>query len=88
MPRLYGHSPRNHPSAPLTISPGLPALPQVCLHIGESSSCHGVPGSKRLKAGDIVNIDVTVIKDGFHGDTSRMFFVGEPHGAPTGRYHL
>ena len=40
--------------------------------------CHGIPGNKKLKAGDIVNIDVTVIKDGFHGDTSRMFFVGQP----------
>jgi methionyl aminopeptidase len=40
--------------------------------------CHGIPGDKVLKKGDIVNIDVTVIKDEFHGDTSRMFFVGEP----------
>lgn len=40
--------------------------------------CHGIPGEKRLKKGDIVNIDVTVIKDGYHGDTSRMYFVGEP----------
>ncbi len=40
--------------------------------------CHGIPGPKKLKEGDIVNIDVTVIKDGFHGDTSRMFFVGTP----------
>ena len=40
--------------------------------------CHGIPGDKRLKKGDIVNIDITVIKDGFHGDTSRMFFVAEP----------
>ena len=40
--------------------------------------CHGIPGEKRLKNGDIVNVDVTVIKDGFHGDTSRMMFVGEP----------
>lgn len=40
--------------------------------------CHGIPGDKKLKAGDIINIDVTVIKDGFHGDTSRMFYVGEP----------
>jgi len=40
--------------------------------------CHGIPGNKRLKKGDIVNIDITVIKDGFHGDTSKMFFVGEP----------
>ncbi len=40
--------------------------------------CHGIPGDRRLKAGDAVNIDVTVIKDGFHGDTSRMFFAGKP----------
>ncbi len=40
--------------------------------------CHGIPGDKQLKKGDIVNIDITVIKDGFHGDTSRMFFVGDP----------
>jgi methionyl aminopeptidase len=40
--------------------------------------CHGIPSNKRLKRGDIVNIDVTVIKDGYHGDTSKMFFVGEP----------
>jgi methionyl aminopeptidase len=40
--------------------------------------CHGIPGEKRLKKGDIINIDVTVIKDGYHGDTSRMYFVGEP----------
>ena len=40
--------------------------------------CHGIPNEKRLKNGDIVNIDVTVIHEGFHGDTSRMYFVGEP----------
>jgi methionyl aminopeptidase len=40
--------------------------------------CHGIPGGKVLKNGDIVNIDITVIKDGFHGDTSKMFFVGQP----------
>jgi methionyl aminopeptidase len=40
--------------------------------------CHGIPSEKKLKDGDIINIDITVIKDGFHGDTSRMFFVGEP----------
>jgi methionyl aminopeptidase len=38
--------------------------------------CHGIPGDKRLMDGDIINIDVTVILDGWHGDTSRMFFVG------------
>ena len=40
--------------------------------------CHGIPGDKTLKPGDIVNVDVTVIRDGYHGDTSRMFFVGTP----------
>ena len=41
--------------------------------------CHGIPSpDKRLKDGDIINIDVTVIIDGWHGDTSRMFFVGKP----------
>lgn len=39
--------------------------------------CHGIPSDKRLKKGDIINIDVTVIKDGFHGDTSKMFCVGK-----------
>jgi len=40
--------------------------------------CHGIPGDRVLKKGDIVNIDITVIKDGYHGDTSKMFAVGEP----------
>jgi len=40
--------------------------------------CHGIPGEKRLKDGDIINIDITVIKDGWHGDTSKMFQVGKP----------
>ena len=40
--------------------------------------CHGIPGNKVLKKGDAINIDITVIKDGFHGDTSKMFFAGEP----------
>jgi len=40
--------------------------------------CHGIPGPKVLKKGDVINIDITVIKDDFHGDTSRMFYVGEP----------
>lgn len=40
--------------------------------------CHGIPGDKRLKDGDIINIDVTVIKDEFHGDTSMMLYVGNP----------
>jgi methionyl aminopeptidase len=40
--------------------------------------CHGIPGERKLRAGDIVNVDVTVIKDGYHGDSSRMFAVGKP----------
>ncbi|HEX5421282.1 MAG TPA: type I methionyl aminopeptidase [Gammaproteobacteria bacterium] len=40
--------------------------------------CHGIPGDKKLKQGDIINIDVTVIQDEFHGDSSRMFMVGQP----------
>ena len=65
--------------APLNYAPpGYPPYPKsVCTSVNQVV-CHGVPGSKRLKAGDIVNIDVTVIRDGFHGDTSRMFYVGEP----------
>ncbi|WMN59519.1 type I methionyl aminopeptidase [Pseudoalteromonas xiamenensis] len=40
--------------------------------------CHGIPNDKPLKDGDIINIDITVIKDGYHGDTSKMFYVGTP----------
>lgn len=40
--------------------------------------CHGIPNEKRLKNGDMINIDITVIKDGWHGDTSKMFHAGEP----------
>ncbi len=39
--------------------------------------CHGIPADKKLKSGDIINIDITVIKEGYHGDTSRMFMVGK-----------
>ena len=41
--------------------------------------CHGIPSEKKLKSGDSINIDITVIKDGYHGDTSKMFHVGEPN---------
>lgn len=40
--------------------------------------CHGIPGPRKLKMGDIVNVDVTVLKDGYHGDTSKMFVIGKP----------
>ncbi|WP_225639138.1 type I methionyl aminopeptidase [Candidatus Profftia sp. (ex Adelges kitamiensis)] len=50
----------------------------VCISVNEVV-CHGIPSDKKiLKDGDIVNIDVTVIKDGWHGDTSKMFIIGKP----------
>ena len=39
--------------------------------------CHGIPGDKKLKKGDIINVDITVIKDGYHGDCSKMFGIGK-----------
>ena len=54
---------------------GYPAT--VCISINDVV-VHGIPGERKLKNGDILNIDVTVIKDGFHGDTSRMFMIGQP----------
>ena len=54
---------------------GFPAT--ICTSVNHVV-CHGIPNEKKLKNGDIINIDVTVIKDGFHGDTSRMFIVGKP----------
>ena len=48
----------------------------ICTSVNQQV-CHGIPGEKKLKKGDIINIDITVIKDGFHGDTSKMFLVGE-----------
>jgi methionyl aminopeptidase len=65
--------------APLNYCPpGQTPYPKsICTSVNHQV-CHGIPGSKVLKNGDIVNIDITVIKDGFHGDTSRMFMVGEP----------
>jgi len=65
--------------APLNYAPpGYKPYPKsICTSVNHQV-CHGVPGERVLKAGDILNIDITVIKDGFHGDTSRMFYVGSP----------
>jgi methionyl aminopeptidase len=65
--------------APLNYTPpGHSPYPKsICTSVNHQI-CHGIPGDKVLKNGDIVNIDITVIKDGYHGDTSRMFYVGEP----------
>ncbi|MFO1227353.1 type I methionyl aminopeptidase [Roseateles sp.] len=64
--------------APLNYCPpGYTPYPKsVCTSVN-NQVCHGIPNDKALKNGDIVNIDVTVIKDGWHGDTSRMFIVGD-----------
>ena len=67
--------------APLnyTNAPGTPPFPKsICTSVNHVV-CHGIPSEKKvLKSGDCLNIDVTVIKDGFHGDTSKMFFAGKP----------
>ncbi|MBW8905523.1 MAG: type I methionyl aminopeptidase [Betaproteobacteria bacterium] len=65
--------------APLNYAPpGYKPYPKsICTSVNHQV-CHGVPGDRVLKPGDILNIDITVIKDGFHGDSSRMYYVGEP----------
>ena len=65
--------------APLNYAPPghRPYPKSVCTSVNHQV-CHGVPGDKVLRHGDIVNIDVTVIKEGWHGDTSRMFYAGDP----------
>jgi methionyl aminopeptidase len=65
--------------APLNYAPpGYRPFPKsICTSVNHQV-CHAIPGDRVLKNGDIVNIDITVIKDGYHGDTSRMFYVGEP----------
>jgi methionyl aminopeptidase len=64
--------------APLNYAPPghTPYPKSICTSVNHQV-CHGVPGERVLRNGDIVNIDITVIKDGWHGDTSRMFIVGE-----------
>ncbi len=64
--------------APLNYAPSgyAPYPKSICTSINHQV-CHGIPNDRALKNGDIVNIDVTVIKDGWHGDSSRMYIVGE-----------
>jgi methionyl aminopeptidase len=64
--------------APLNYAPpGYRPYPKsICTSVNHQV-CHGIPGERTLKAGDIVNVDVTVIKDGWHGDSSRMYLVGD-----------
>ncbi len=65
-------------SAPLNYDPSgrNPYPKSICASINHQV-CHGIPNDKPLKKGDIVNLDITVIKDGWHGDSSRMFIVGD-----------
>ena len=65
-------------AAPLNYAPpGYKPYPKsICASVNHQV-CHGIPNARALKKGDIVNLDITTIKDGFHGDTSRMFVVGE-----------
>lgn len=63
---------------PAPLNYGHPPFPKsICTSLNHVI-CHGIPTDKKLKDGDILNIDVTVIKDGYHGDTSKMFVVGKP----------
>lgn len=64
--------------APLNYQPpGYPPFPNATCTSVNDVICHGIPGDKVLKNGDAMNLDITVIKDGYFGDTSRMFLVGE-----------
>lgn len=67
VPATLGYAPAGHRPYPASI----------CTSVNHQV-CHGIPGDKTLKHGDVINIDITVIKDGYHGDTSRMFLIGEP----------
>ena len=74
--RCYEHIVNVQQAVPANV--GYKGFPKtVCTSVNHVI-CHGIPGPKVLKEGDIINIDVTVIKDGWHGDTSRMYYVGEP----------
>lgn len=64
---------------PAPLGYGEPPFPKsICTSVNHVI-CHGIPSDKKLKEGDVINIDVTVIKDGYHGDTSKMFLVGKPN---------
>ncbi|MEC9314529.1 MAG: type I methionyl aminopeptidase [Pseudomonadota bacterium] len=64
-------------AVPAPLNYGHPPFPKsICTSVNHCI-CHGIPSDKKLKDGDIINIDVTVIKDGYHGDTSKMFHVGK-----------
>jgi methionyl aminopeptidase len=66
IPATLGYQPGNYPPYPAS-----------CCTSVNHVICHGIPGDKKLKNGDIINVDITVISNGYHGDTSRMFIIGE-----------
>ncbi|MGH3589164.1 MAG: M24 family metallopeptidase, partial [Pseudonocardia sp.] len=66
----------DHSAYPSTL--GYKGFPKSCCTSLNEVICHGIPDSTVIEDGDIVNIDVTVIKDGWHGDSSRMYYVGTP----------
>lgn len=80
---MCDHFTREHgaTSAPL----GYRGYPRATCISPNHVVCHGIPGDKRLEEGDIVNIDITVLLDGWHGDTSRMFLVGDKVGVKAKR---
>ena len=67
IPACLNYAPKGHSPFPKS----------VCISVNEVA-CHGIPGDRVLQDGDVLNIDVTVIKDGYYGDTGRMYFAGEP----------
>jgi methionyl aminopeptidase len=72
----YDHMVKVQKTVPATLFyKGFPK--SICTSINHQV-CHGIPGDKCLKNGDILNIDITIIKDGYHGDTSKMFCIGTP----------
>ncbi len=65
-------------STPIPANVGYRGFPKtVCTSVNHVV-CHGIPNERVLKSGDLLNIDVAIIKDGYHGDTSRMYYVGKP----------
>lgn len=76
--RLCHQYTTDHGAISACLGYGQPPFPKAtCISVNHVI-CHGIPGPKKLKNGDILNIDVTVIVDGFHGDTSRMYVAGSP----------
>ncbi len=70
---------KEHGAISATVGYGNPPYPAAsCISVNHVV-CHGIPGNKILKDGDILNIDITVIKDGYFGDTSRMYYAGKPN---------